>query len=442
MKIQLSDHFTYKKLLRFTMPSIVMMIFTSVYNMVDGLFISNFVGITPFAAINLIFPFIQIVGCFGFMFASGGSALVSATLGAREPEKANRIFSLLTYSTVVTGIIVAVLSIALIRPIAIWMGADAVLLPYCVTYSRIVLAALPCFMLQILFQSFLVTAEKPGLGLMVTVIAGVTNIILDALFVAVLRWGVVGAATATVISQCAGGLIPLVYFLRKNNSLLKLGKTRLQGRVLLNACTNGLSELVTNISMSVVSILYNFRLMVLVGEDGVASYGAVMYVGFVFVAVFLGYAIGSAPVIGFHFGAQNHGELKSLFRKSNWIVVGASVLLAAFCLVLADPLARVFVGSDPALLDMTASAFRFYSLTVLFSGFPIFGSAFFTALNNGVVSATISFMRTIVFQIGAVLILPIFWGLDGVWLSLAIAEILATIVSVLFYKAKRKIYHY
>ena len=442
MKIQLSDHFTYKKLLRFTMPSIIMMILTSVYNMVDGLFISNFVGITPFAAINLIFPFIQIVGCFGFMFASGGSALVSATLGAKQPERANRIFSLLTYSTIITGIVVAVLSITFIRPIALWMGADDVLLPYCVTYSRIVLAALPCFMLQVFFQSFLVTAEKPGLGLKITIVAGVTNIILDALFVAIFRWGVIGAAAATVISQCAGGLIPLAYFLRKNNSLLKLGKTRFQGSVLFSACTNGLSELVTNISMSVVSILYNFRLMLLVGEDGVASYGAVMYVGFVFVAVFLGYAIGSAPVIGFHYGAQNHGELKSLFRKSSRIVTGASLGLGAFCLILAGPLATLFVGSALELRAMTATAFRYYSLTVLFSGFSIFGSAFFTALNNGVVSATISFMRTIVFQIGAVLILPIFWGLDGVWLSLALAEVLATIVTVYFYKRKRSTYQY
>lgn len=442
MKIQLSDHFTYRKLLRFTMPSIIMMIFTSVYNMVDGLFISNFVGITPFAAINLIFPFIQIVGCFGFMFASGGSALVSATLGAKQSERANRIFSLLTYSTIVTGIVVAVLSILFIRPIAIWMGADEVLLPYCVTYSRIVLAALPCFMLQVFFQSFLVTAEKPGLGLIMTVIAGVTNIVLDALFVAILRWGVVGAAVATVISQCAGGLIPLAYFIRKNTSLLRLGKTRFRGKVLFSACTNGLSELVTNISMSVVSILYNFRLMKLVGEDGVASYGAVMYVGFVFVAVFLGYAIGSAPVIGFHYGAQDHGELKSLFRKSNHIVIGASLGLGAFCLLLAGPLATLFVGSAAELRDMTATAFRYYSLTVLFSGFSIFGSSFFTALNNGIVSATISFMRTIVFQIGAVLILPLFWGLDGVWLSLALAEILATIVTVYFYRRKRSTYHY
>ena len=442
MKIQLSDHFTYRKLLLFTLPSILMMIFTSVYSMVDGLFISNFVGITPFAAINLIFPFIQIVGCFGFMFASGGSALVSATLGARDPKGANQIFSLLTYSTVITGVVVGIFSILFIEPIAIWMGADETLLPYCVTYGRIVLMALPGFMLQILFQSFMVTAEKPTLGLLITVLAGLINILLDALFVAVFRWGVVGAAAATGISQCVGGIVPLVYFIRKNNSLLRLGRTRFQGRVLFTACTNGLSELVTNISMSVVSILYNFRLMVLVGEDGVASYGAVMYVGFVFVAVFLGYAIGSAPVIGFHYGSQNHRELKSLFRKSNWIVIGASVLLAGICLGLAGPLARLFVGTDPELLEMTTVAFRYYSLTVLFSGFAIFGSAFFTALNNGVVSAAISFLRTIVFQIGTVLILPIFWGLDGVWLSLALAEILATIVTLIFYKTKRKTYHY
>jgi len=442
MNIQLSDHFNYKKLLRFTMSPIIMMIFTSVYSMVDGLFISNFVGVTPFAAINLIFPFAQMVSCFGFMFGSGGSALVSATLGAKQPEKANRIFSLLTYTSLIVGIAVGALSILFIRPIAIWMGADAQLLPHCVTYGRILLMALPLFMLQNLFQSFLVTAERPGFGLLVTVIAGVTNIGLDALFIVVFHWEVVGAAAATAIAQCVGGLIPLIFFCRKNGSLLRLGKTHFDGKALLASCSNGLSELVTNISMSVVSILYNFRLIRLAGENGVAAYGAVMYVGFVFVAVFLGYGIGATPVIGYHYGAQNHKELRGLFQKSNGIIAIASVLLGGIALLLARPLARLFVGSEPELMELTCTAFRFYSVAVLFSGFPILGSAFFTALNNGIVSATISFMRTIVFQIGAVLILPLFLGLDGVWVSLVLAEILATIVTFLFYKTKRSTYHY
>lgn len=443
MRIQLSDHFSYGKLLRFTVSPILMMIFTSVYSMVDGLFISNFVGITPFASVNLIFPFLQLVGCFGFMFGSGGSALVSATLGAGDKVRANRIFSMLTYVALATGVVIAILGILFIRPIAIRMGADTDMLPHCVTYGRILLLALPLFTMQNMFQSFLITAEKPALGLGITLIAGLTNLVLDALFVAVFSWGVAGAAAATAIAQCVGGIIPLVYFSVRNTSLLRLGKLRFMGGALFSACTNGLSELVTNLSMPIVSILYNFRLMNLVGEDGVAAYGAVMYIGFVFVAVFLGYAIGVAPVVGFHYGAQDHRELRSLLRKSNVLVTVASVILGAVALVLARPLAILFVGTQrPSLLDLTETAFRYYSVAVLFSGFSIFGSAFFTGLNNGIVSATISFSRTIIFQIGLVLILPVFFGLNGVWYSLALAEILATIVTFAFYHAKRSTYHY
>ncbi len=442
MKIQLSDNFNYGKLLRFTLPSIIMMIFTSIYSVIDGLFVSNFVGITPFAAINLIMPFTQILGCFGFMFGAGGSALVSATLGAGDKEKANKIFSMLTYITLTVGVVLAVLGIVFIEPIATLMGADATLLPDCVTYGRILLITLPAFMLQNLFQSFLVTAERPQIGLAVTVGAGVTNMVLDALFIIVFKWGLVGAAVATDIAQCVGGIVPLVYFAGKNSSLLKLGKTYFNSKELFACCANGSSELVTNISMSVVSMLYNFQLMKFAGQNGVAAYGAVMYVGFVFAAVFLGYSIGVAPVIGFHYGAENHSELKSLFKKSNILVVGASVVLGALAFLLAHPLAKVFVGHDADLLEITDTAFKYYSISVLFSGFSIFGSAFFTALNNGVISAAISFLRTLVFQIGAVLILPIFFGLNGVWYSLFVAEIMATIVTVVFYITKKKTYHY
>ena len=442
MTIQLSDHFNYRKLLRFTMPSIIMMIFTSIYSMVDGLFISNFAGITQFAAVNLIFPFIQLVGCFGFMFGTGGSALVSATLGAKDPVRANRIFSLITYTTLVAGVVISITGITFLRPIAIFMGADSGMLPHCVTYGRIILLALPAFVLQNLFQSFLVTAERPTLGLCITVAAGITNIVLDALFVAVLKWNIVGAAAATAISQCLGGVVPLIWFCRKNNSPLRLGKTRFDGRALFATCTNGLSELVTNVSMSVVSILYNFQLMRFAGENGVAAYGAVMYISFVFVAVFLGYSIGAGPVIGYHYGAQNHSELKGLFGRSNVIVTVASLLLAAIAFTMAAPLARLFVSDTPALLDMTVTAFRFYAVSVLFSGFSIFGSAFFTALNNGFISAAISFLRTLVFQVAAVLILPVFFDLAGVWYSLFVAEILAMLATFLFYHTNRKKYRY
>lgn len=440
--ISLSDHFNYRRLLRFTLPSIIMMIFTSIYSVVDGLFVSNFVGITPFAAINLIFPFIQIMGCFGFMFGAGGSALVSLTLGTGKKEQANQIFSMLTYLAIVLGVLLAVLGFVFIEPIAVLMGADDTMLPYCVTYGRILLLSLPAFLLQNMFQNFLITAEKPTLGLFVTILAGVTNMCLDALFIIVFHWGLAGAAVATAIAQCVGGILPFVYFARKNSSLLKLGKMYFNGKMLLTTCINGSSELVTNISMSVVSILYNFQLMKFAGENGVAAYGAVMYVGFIFAAVFLGYSIGIAPVIGFHHGAQNTDELKGLFRKSNTLVISANIVLAIAALFLSPTLARIFVGDEPALLEMTVTAFRFYSVSVLFSGFNIFGSAFFTALNDGLVSAVISFLRTLVFQIATVLILPVFFELNGVWYSLFIAEILSFAVTMTFYITKRKTYRY
>lgn len=442
MNIRLSDHFDYKKLLRFVLPSVVMMIFTSIYSVVDGFFVSNFVGVTPFAAVNLIMPFTQLLACFGFMFGAGGSALVSMRLGEGRHESANRTFSMLTYLNIAVGIVLSVLGILFLEPIAIKLGADAELLPYCAAYGKILLAALPAFMLQNMFQSFLITAEKPKMGLVITILAGLTNIVLDAFFILVLKQGIVGAALATAMAQCVGGIVPLVYFARKNDSLLRLGKTAFDWKALFAACTNGLSELVTNISMSVVSMLYNYQLMSLAGKDGVAAYGAVMYVSFIFAAVYLGYSIGVAPVIGFHYGAGDHKELKSLFRKSNVLIAGTSILLAFAAFSLAEPLAGFFVGGDTALRDMTVTAFRFYSISVLFTGFNIFGSAFFTALNNGIISATISFLRTLVFQTACVLILPVFFQLDGVWYSLFAAEILAAVVTFICFLANKKKYRY
>lgn len=442
MKIQLSDHFSYKKLLQFTFPSVIMMIFTSVYSVVDGLFISNYAGVTPFAAVNLIIPFTMILGCFGFMLGTGGCALVSVKLGEQNKEKANSIFSLLTYIGIVSGILLAILGIIFIEPIAVLMGADENMLPYCVIYGRILLAATPAFILQTMLQSFFVAAEKPNLGLLITILAGLTNIFLDALLVAILNYGVVGAAIATSLSQCVGGFIPLIYFSTKNSSLLHLGKTTFDGKALFQSCTNGLSELVTNISMSLVSMLYNLQLMKLSGENGVAAYGAVMYVAFIFVAIFIGYSIGSSPVISYHYGAENYDELKGLFKKSINIVSIASFSIAVLAFLLSSPLAVLFMGKESELTQMTITAFRYYSLSVLFSGFSIFGSAFFTALNNGIVSATISFLRTLLFQVITVLVLPIFFGLDGIWYSLFIAEILAMFVTFYFFITKKKVYKY
>jgi putative MATE family efflux protein len=442
MKIQLSDSFDYKKLLRFTFPSIIMMVFTSIYGVVDGFFVSNFVGKTPFAAVNFIMPFLMILGTVGFMFGTGGSALIAITMGAGDKERAKRLFSLFIYVSAICGILIGALGIVVIRPVAAWLGAEGELLDNCVVYGRIILAVLPALILQYEFQSFFITAEKPKLGLAVTVAAGVANMVLDALFVGVLRWGLVGAAAATAISQSVGGIIPLIYFGRPNTSLLRLTRTKFDGRALLKACTNGSSELMSNISMSVVGMLYNIQLMKYAGEDGVATYGVLMYVNMIFLAAFIGYSVGVAPVIGYHYGAGNHGELKGLLKKSLVLIGIFSVGMVALAEGLARPLALIFVGYDPELLDMTLRGFLVYSFSFLFAGLAIYGSSFFTALGNGLVSALISFLRTLVFQVAAVLIFPLIWGLDGIWFSIVAAELVAALVTVAFLAGKRKKYHY
>lgn len=446
MKIQLSDHFTYGKLLRFTLPSIVMMIFTSIYSVVDGFFISNFVGTTPFAAINIIWPFLMICAAVGFMIGTGGSALVAKTLGEGKPEEANRVFSMLIYVSLVLGLVIAVLGMMFLRPISILLGAEGELLENCIFYGRFLLPVLPFFILQNEFQSFLITAENPGFGLAVTVAAGLTNVVLDALFVAVFRWGLAGAAIATAASQLVGGLVPLLYFLLSNKRSLQLVKTGFLPTAFRHACLNGSSEFVSNISMSVVSMLYNLQLIKLAGEDGVAACGVVMYVSFIFIAVFLGYSIGSAPVISFHYGAGHQAELQGLFRKSLVIIGILSAGLTVVAEVFARPLSTIFVGYDPVLLELTVRAFTMYSFSYLLTGFNIFGSAFFTALNDGLTSAAISFLRTLVFQSTAVLLLPLLLPaqlkLDGIWLSIAAAETLALLVTVFFFLKKRKKYGY
>ncbi|MCI9538965.1 MAG: MATE family efflux transporter [Eubacterium sp.] len=442
MKIQLSEHFTYKKLLRFVLPSIVMMIFTSIYGVVDGLFVSNYVGKTAFAAVNLVMPLLMMLSALGFMMGTGGSAIVAKTLGQGDKERANRYFSMMVYVTVVGGVVLTVLGLVFLRPIVTALGAEGEMIGECLIYGRISLASLTFFMVQNVFQSFFVAAEKPHLGLGVMVAAGVTNMVLDYLFIAILGWGIAGAAAATAAGETVGGIVPLIYFFRKNTSLLRLTKTKIKGKILLKACTNGSSELMTNLSMSLVNMLYNVQLMRLAGEDGVAAYGVIMYVNFIFLATFIGYSIGSAPIVGYHFGAQNHYELKNLFQKSMRLIGGWGGLLMLLAFALSGPLAQFFVGYDAELLAMTSHGLRLYALAFLVSGFNIYGSAFFTALNNGLVSAVISFLRTLVFQMAAVLILPRLLGLNGIWLAVLVAELLALGVTLQFFIRKKKVYHY
>lgn len=441
--IQLSDHFTLGRLYRFCLPSVVMMVFTSIYGVVDGYFVSNFVGKTPFAAVNLIMPFLMILGGVGFMVGTGGSALVAKYLGEKNDDQARRVFSMMMILTVILGVSTSVLGIVFAEQVAVLLGAEGEIIQYCVAYSRTCLIFNTMFMFQNVFQSFLVTAERPKMGLVVIVAAGCTNMVLDALFIAVFHMGVIGAALATGLSQTVGGLLPLIFFLRKNNgSKLHMVRTRMELRPIIQACTNGASELMTNISSSVVSMLYNHQLLRLAGENGVSAYGVLMYVQFIFAAVYIGYSIGTSPIVGYNYGAQNYSELKNMRSKSIKTMLTAGVIMVIIAEVLAPVLAGIFVGYDQELFDMTVHAFRLFSFTFLLSGFNIWCSSFFTALNNGAISAAVSFLRTLVFQLAAVLILPIFFELDGVWISVAFAEVCAFIISVIFLLAKRKKYNY
>lgn len=442
MKIQLSDHFTYKKLLRFTIPSIAMMIFTSIYGVVDGFFVSNFAGKTAFTAINFIMPYLMILGTLGFMLGAGGSAIVAKTMGEGKKGLANEYFSLIVYTTIVAGSLLAIIGIILIKPVAAWLGAEGEMLHLAIKYGRIILIALPAFMLQMEFQTFFITAEKPTLGLIITAISGIMNMLLDALLVGIIPLGLVGAALATAISQAVGGVIPIVYFSRKNSSILKLGKTNLYAKALGKACANGSSELMSNVSMSLVSMLYNVQLLNYAGEDGIAAYGVMMYVNMIFLAAFIGYSIGTAPVISFHFGADNKSELKNLLGKSVVITAAFALAMLSSSLLLATPLSKIFVSYDKVLLDLTVSGFRIFSISFLFAGFAIFGSSFFTALNDGITSAVISFLRTLVFQVAAVLILPLVLGIVGIWWSIVAAEFMAVVITICFVLLKKKKYGY
>lgn len=440
--IQLSDHFNYRRLLRYTLPSILMLIFTSVYSVADGFFVSNFTGKTPFAAVNFIMPLLILLGSVGFMFGTGGGALIAKTMGVGDMKKANEMFSLIVYTAGAFGVILTVFGILFLRPMISFMGADGELLENCVVYGRIILLALPFYILQYEFQCLFAVAEKPRLGLYVTIAAGIINMVLDALFVAVFHWGLAGAAAATAFSQFTGGMAPILYFGRKNDSPLRLGRCRPDRWALAKSCTNGSSELMNNISMSLVSMLFNVQLMRYAGENGIAAYGVLMYVSMIFQAVFIGYSVGTAPIVSYHYGAQNHDELKSLRRKSIFLISIFSILMLAAGQMLSYPLSLIFVGYDAQLMEMTVHAFTIFSFSFLMSGFSILGSSFFTALGDGLTSALIAFLRTMVFQCAAVLTLPLIWGLDGIWSAVVLAEVMATVVTALFLIAKQKKYHY
>lgn len=442
MKIMLSDHFTYKNLLRFTFPTVIMMVFISVYGVVDGFFVSNYAGKTAFAAINLIMPFVMVLGGMGFMIGTGGTALVSKVMGEGDPERANRLFSEMISFTVIFGAVLSAVGVAVMRPVSVLLGATPEMIDDCVLYGRIVVGFTAAFMLQNVFQSFFIAAEKPKLGLAATVAAGLTNMVLDALFVGGFNWGIAGAAVATGISQCVGSIFPLIYFAAQNKSRLRLSFAMPEIKPVLASCANGSSELMSNISASIVGMLYNFQLMRLLGEDGVSAYGVMMYVQFIFTAVFFGFSTGSAPIISYHFGADNPSEVKNMLIKSVVFMEAAGAVLTAAAIAMSPLLADIFVGYDVQLKELTEHAFRIYCLHFVLAGFNIFASSFFTALNNGAVSAAISFIRTLVFQVAAVLLLPLVLGENGIWCSVLVADAGATVLSVIFLYKKRYEYGY
>lgn len=442
MAVDMAKHFNWGALLKFTAPSIAMMLFTSLYGIVDGLFVSNFAGKTAFAAVNLIMPFIMILSTAGFMIGTGGSAIVAKTRGEGDDDRARRYFSLLVYFAFALGAVLAIIGVAFMEPMSVLLGADEAMMGDCVLYGRMLMVSLPFYVLQYAFQSFFVTAGKPQLGFAVIVVAGVANMVLDAVFVGALGWGVPGAALATNVSELLGGGIPLIYFFLRNSSFLRLGRTRVEGRVIGKACVNGSSEMVANIALSLVSMLYNLQLMAYVGADGVAAYGVIMYTGLVFGAVFMGYAMGSSPLMSYQYGAKNHGEMRNLLRKSLVFVAVGGVCMFGAAQVLAAPIATVFVGYDGALEQLTVQGYRIYAISFLMMGFSIYGSAFFTSLNNGVVSAIISFLRTLVFEVGAVLLLPLWLGVTGIWLSVSVAELASVTVTAIFMLALGRHYGY
>lgn len=442
MAVRLSDHFTIKKLLKAVVAPILMMVFTSIYSIIDGLFVSNFVGDSAFAGLNIIFPFTMIIGAIGFMFGAGGSALVSMKLGEGKREEANQTFAGIVYFTIILGGLISGICYFFVEDIAILLGATPEMLPHAVTYGKILILGEVAFMTQNLFQVFCMVAERPNLGFALSLIAGLVNMGLDVLLIVGFDMGIAGAGIATIAAQIIASLVAFIYFARKNKSLLRLAKPTFNFKNIFKAMTNGASEFLGNVASSVVGILFNLQLLKYAGESGVIAYGVLMYLGFIFNAIYIGYSIGTAPIIGYHYGAENHKELKNLLKKSLLLNAGVGLIMTLFSVVLAQPLSSIFVGYDAELLRFTTEAMRIFSLSFIFSGINIFTSSFFTALNNGLISALISFCRTMVFQIACVFVLPLFWGVNGIWLSLIITELLALFVCVVCLLARKKQYQY
>ena len=443
MEIALHGHYGYRRLAVSSVPSILMMLVESIYGVVDGLFVSNFVGTSAFAALNIIWPAVMLVGALGLMVGTGGSALVSKTMGVGDPARAGAVFSMLVRFTVILSLVFMVPLLAFMEPLARLLGAEGETVRLCVVYGSICTLGLPTYMLQLCFQSFYMTAERPQLGTVMSLVGAVTNMVLDALFIVVFKWGLAGAAAATTLASCVSGIFPLWYFSsRRNRSSLRLVRTRFEREPLLKACSNGLSEYVGNISWNVLAICYNLQLLRMMGEAGVAAYAVLLYYGYIFAAVFFGFNISVTPIIGYNYGAGDKAELKSLLRHSVTLLLALGFLMMLVSELSAGPAARLFVGYDPELSALTKHAIRLYMLSFFIAGFNLFISAWFTGLGNGKVSATVSFTRNLVFELGFVFLLPALLGPDGIWLAVDAADVCCCILGVVLVLAFRRRYGY
>lgn len=444
--IKLSDKFNYSRLLRFALPSIVMVLISSVYGVVDGVIVSNYTDVEHFAALNLILPYITLLGAAGLMLGTGGSALVGKILGEGKSIRANGIFSLLTYTTIAIGLFLGLFGYITSDAVANILGADETMQHLSFEYSGIIFLFLPCYVLQLYFQSLLTTAERPSLALQITLLAGITNIALDILFVIYLKQGLRGAAYATGVSQTFGGLLPLLYFIlnrKKSDINIKLGVALWDLKAICKSCVNGLSEWLMSVSLAIVSFLYYYLLLTGDrGEMGVDTYGVLLYFSYIFIAVSVGFSRGIAPVISYHYGASDRHELHSLLMKGLLIVLVLNLVSGITAQVLSAPLANIFVGHDKGLYEYTVVAFRIYSIHFFVTGFNIYISSFFTALNNGKYSGWISVLRTICFESISILTIWMLFGVDKIWWGVTIAEFLTMVIAFSFLFLKRNFYGY
>lgn len=430
--------FGFFSLLKFALPSVIMMMVMGLYSMVDSMFVSRFVSTNALSAINVVYPVINLLIGLGVMLASGGSAVIAAKMGAGKTDEARRDFSMIVTIGLASSIVIAVAGLIFIRPIVTFLGASELLVDYAVTYLAIILMFAPANMLQMLFQMFFVTAGRPGLGLTFIIGAGLVNAVLDYVFIVPLGMGIAGAALATGIGYLIPAAAGLIFFFGKKKELY-FTKPKFSAAVLGSSCSNGSSEMVSNLSMAVVTLVFNRIMMNLAGEDGVAAVTIVMYAQFLLSSIFMGFSLGVQPVISFHHGAGNRRNLKGIYRHCIVFIAIAAVSVFAVAMTLGPTLTTIFTPKDTNVWTLAVRGFMILPFCFLLEGFSIYASAAFTALGDGKTSALISFLRTFLFILTGLLTLPLAFGIDGVWLAVPVAELCSVLVvigCVLWHKAK------